>query len=117
MTRGRALALLLATVALLCACSSPPRPGLPNLVIITLDTTRADALGCYGQPRPNSPNIDRLEQQEDVFEQVVAQAAVTPVSHASILTGLNPPRHGLRALHGFDDDRSILTLGEMSQRS
>jgi arylsulfatase A-like enzyme len=72
----------------------------PNVVLITLDTTRADRLGCYGYPKETSPCLDRLAEEGVVFDFALAQAAVTPVSHASILTGLNPYRHGVRVIHG-----------------
>ncbi len=71
-----------------------------NILIVTLDTTRADRLGCYGYDKPTSPNIDRLAGSGTRFDLAIAQAAVTPVSHASILTGLYPFTHGLRVLHG-----------------
>lgn len=83
--------------ALVGGCAAP-RPT--NLLLVTLDTLRADHLGCYGYARPTSPVLDRLARRSLVFEHAVAQSAVTPVSHASILSGLAPRRHGLRSLHG-----------------
>jgi arylsulfatase A-like enzyme len=71
-----------------------------NIIVVTLDTTRADRLGCYGYDKPTTPNIDRLAGSGTRFDMAIAQAAVTPVSHASILTGLYPFTHGLRVLHG-----------------
>ncbi|MCP4625776.1 MAG: sulfatase-like hydrolase/transferase, partial [bacterium] len=76
-----------------------------NVVLITLDTTRADRLGCYNPGKNTSPNLDRLAEESTVFELAIAQAAVTPVSHASIMTGLEPYHHGLRVLHGLTDNR------------
>ena len=78
---------------------SPP-PSI-NVLLITLDTTRADHLGCYGYKKQISPNIDKLAAKSFVFDMAIAQAAVIPVSHASILTGLEPYHHGLRVLHGL----------------
>ncbi len=77
----------------------------PNILLITLDTTRADRLGCYGYALPTSPNIDKLAAEGVRFDMAIAQAAVTPVSHASILTGLNPDKHGLRVLYGATNYR------------
>jgi len=77
----------------------------PNILLITLDTTRADRLGCYGYALPTSPNIDELAAEGVRFDMAIAQAAVTPVSHASILTGLNPFEHGLRVLYGATNYR------------
>lgn len=90
------------------------RPKL-NLLLITLDTTRIDRLGIYGCNRPTSPNIDALAKESVIFDFAIAQAAVTPVSHASILTGLNPYHHGLRVFHGAKANRledEQITLAE-----
>lgn len=75
------------------------------MLLITLDTTRADHLGSYGYELDTSPHLDRLAADGALFEQAISQAAVTPVSHASILTGLNPYRHGLRVMHGRQANR------------
>ena len=100
------------------ACSGGGDAGpRPSIVLITLDTTRADHLGCYGyQAYPTSPRIDALAQEGVVFEMAIAQAAVTPVSHASILTGLNPYHHGVRVLHGaaqYKLEEAQVTLPEI----
>ncbi len=78
----------------------PDLADLPNVLLITLDTTRADHLGVYGYRYPTSPRMDRLADEGVVFDHAVAQASVTPVSHASIFSGQNPYRNGLRSLHG-----------------
>lgn len=93
---------LLIVIALLVAAAllfrKPPRY---NVVLITLDTTRADRIGCYGYIGGGiTPNLDRLAREGIRFDFAVAQASVTPVSHASILTGLNPYRHGVRVMYG-----------------
>ena len=75
------------------------------MVLITLDTVRADRLGCYGYAKETSPHIDALAKESAIFDLVIAQAAVTPVSHASILTGLEPYHHGLRVFHGTTANR------------
>jgi len=96
---------------------SPPKM---NVLLITLDTTRADRLGCYGYNKPISPNLDQLAAESAVFELAISQAAVTPVSHASILTGLEPYNHGLRVLHGLVANRlddNCITLPEVWQKS
>ena len=92
-TGGLALGLALAS-----ACAEPTAPR-PNVLLITLDTTRADHLSCYGYELPTSPSLDALAAEGVRFERCMATASLTPVSHASILTGLNPYRHGLRVLH------------------
>ena len=71
-----------------------PRPL--NVLLITLDTTRADRLGCYGYSLAKTPVLDRLAQQGVLFERAYAPVPLTLPSHASMLTGLFPPEHGLR---------------------
>lgn len=80
------------------ACREAPAPR-PNVLLITLDTTRADHLSCYGYALPTSPSLDALAADGALFRECMATAGLTPVSHASILTGLNPYEHGLRVLH------------------
>ncbi len=67
-----------------------------NLILITLDTTRADRLGCYGHPAAKTPAMDRLAERGVLFERAYAPVPLTLPSHATILTGLYPPEHGLR---------------------
>ncbi len=74
----------------------------PSVLLITIDTTRADHLSCYGWPETTSPNLDRLAERGVLFERAYVQASVTPVSHACILTGLHTYNHGLRFLHGYE---------------
>lgn len=69
-----------------------------NVLLVTLDTTRADALSCYGAPPGSTPNLDELAAQGARFDCAISTAAVTPVSHASILTGLENMEHGVRVL-------------------
>ncbi len=103
----RALIAVLAGCPCLGLLSCRPAAESPryNVLLVTLDTMRADRLGCYGYRRPTSPNLDKLAQHSVVFDLAIAQAAVTPVSHASILTGREPYRHGLRVLHGLVANR------------
>jgi len=67
----------------------------PNVVLISVDTLRADHLGCYGYDRPTSPALDRLANQGAVFDDASATSPWTLPSHASLLTGLFPRHHGL----------------------
>ena len=70
-----------------------------NVLLVTLDTTRADYLGCYDAAHAElTPNLDALAADAVRFEFAIAQASATPVSHASILTGLNPYEHGVRVI-------------------
>lgn len=79
----------------LAACAAPPAVyDTPPVLIIDIDTLRADHLGCYGYHRQTSPNIDRFAAEAVRFEWAFAQAPNTPPSQASILTGLYPSSHG-----------------------
>lgn len=87
----------------------------PNVLLITLDTTRADRLSCYGHDRPTSPRLDSLAADGVRFDMAIAQSALTPISHASILTGLNPYEHGIRVLNGIHRyrlDEGVTTLAQ-----
>src|SRR5437868_857927 len=64
-----------------------------NLLVITLDTTRADRLGAYGWPDSVTPAIDSLARQGILFERAVSAAPLTLPSHSSMFTGKYPPRH------------------------
>lgn len=70
-----------------------------NLIMVTLDCVRPDHLGCYGYQQVETPNLDALARAGVLFEQAVTHAPNTWVAHATIFTGLLPPRHGLRAPH------------------
>ena len=71
-------------------------PAPDNIVLITLDTTRADRLPAYGFQGVSTPALDRLAAEGIVFEDAVAQVPLTLPSHASMLTGRWPARHGIR---------------------
>jgi arylsulfatase A-like enzyme/tetratricopeptide (TPR) repeat protein len=72
------------------------RPAGPNVVLITIDTLRADHVGAYGAQSGATPTLDALAAEGTVFETVMAAAPLTLPSHASILTGRTPPHHGVR---------------------
>lgn len=65
----------------------------PNILLITLDTTRADRMGFLGSKRGLTPNLDALASQSAVFTHAYSQAPLTPTSHATILTGTYPQFH------------------------
>jgi tetratricopeptide (TPR) repeat protein len=83
-----------------------------NVLLITIDTLRADALGSYGG-KAVTPNLDRLARDGVRFTFAHAHAVVTLVSHASILTGQYPFQHGVRDNAGFRLPDSAQTLAEM----
>lgn len=90
----------LALTALLCLAGCSPRtepaPSAKNLVLITLDTVRADRIGSYGYAAAETPWLDRLATEGVRFAQASAAVPLTLPSHSSILSGLLPPHHGLR---------------------
>ena len=100
--KRRALFLILALVAVglaVAALFSLRRGGGgkgPNLLLITLDTTRADHLGCYGKADATTPNLDALARSGVKFTRAFCNVPLTLPSHATMMTGLYPPEHGLR---------------------
>ena len=92
-----------APTLLACQREAPLPP--PNLILVTLDTTRADRLGCYGYEPALTPVIDSLATAGTVFEWAICTTPVTLPSHATILTGISPLRHGVR-------DNGIFKLGD-----
>lgn len=109
----------------LCACSgtepSESAGDRPNVLLVTLDTTRPDHLGCYGAASDITPHMDSLARDSTVFDRVISTAGITPMSHASILTGLNNYRHGMRTFYSDKCGHSLLdsveTLPETLQRN
>jgi len=84
------------------ACASPPaappaRPGSArNLLLVTIDTMRADHVGAYGYAAARTPTLDRIAREGARFDRAFAPSPITLTSHASLLTGLYPPGHGAR---------------------
>ena len=77
--------------------SVPSRAGTrPNLVLVSLDTLRADALGCYGQTLPLSPRIDAIAADGVRFANMLSPSSYTLPTHATMMTGQNPRTHGVR---------------------
>lgn len=87
------------------------RPTI-NVLLITLDTTRADHLGCYGDADARTPALDSLAKRGVLFEQARTPAPLTLPSHSSLFTGLYPVEHGLRANGMGRLPKSIPTLAE-----
>lgn len=81
-----------------------------NVLVITLDTTRWDRLGAYGDTSASTPNLDRLASEGVLFEQTIAAVPLTLPSHSTMFTGLLPPRHGVRDNGGYVLDPRHTTL-------
>jgi len=90
--------------------------GAPNLIVISLDTLRADHLGCYGYARNTTPNIDRLAAGGVLFEQALSQSPWTLPAHASLFTSLYPSRHGVHQ-HDLALRKGDKLLAEVLQRA
>src|SRR5439155_17158544 len=83
-----------------------------NVVLVSIDTLRADHLGCYGYHRPTSPNIDRFANDAVLFEQVVNTGGGTLPVHMSMFTSLPPIVHNVQPYNGRRLDAERITLAE-----
>lgn len=96
---ARRLAPLAAALAVLLAgafACDEAGPARPNVLLVTLDTTRSDRLGAYGYERATSPNFDALAREATLYENAYATSSWTLPSHASLFTGKVPSAHGVR---------------------
>jgi arylsulfatase A-like enzyme/Tfp pilus assembly protein PilF len=103
---GAIVALAFLTLAVGCRSrgsesSVAARPSRPNVLLVTIDTLRADHVGSYGYRDASTTTIDALARRGVRFETAVAHAPLTGPSHASILTGQTPLGHGFRNNSGF----------------
>ena len=90
--------------------ASPPGAAR-NLVLITIDTLRADRVGAYGYAAARTPTMDRLAREGTRFSRAFATAPITLTSHASLMTGRYPAGHGARH-NGMRLDLTTPTLAE-----
>ncbi|MCG6533970.1 MAG: sulfatase-like hydrolase/transferase, partial [Syntrophales bacterium LBB04] len=88
-----------------------------NVLLFTLDTTRADHIGCYGYSRIETPNIDSLAGEGFLFKNATSQAPLTLPSHSSIFTGTYPLYHSVRDNGGFYLGADKTTLAKVLQKS
>src|SRR5215208_2627345 len=91
---------------------APARPPLPDVVLVTIDTPRADRVGVYGAATPATPNLDRLARRGVTFDRATAHAPLTLPSHASILTGQYPAEHHVADNAGFSLPARSPTIAE-----
>jgi len=92
-----------------CSFFKPER----NVILITVDTLRADRLGCYGSQTVDTPGMDALATQGVLFENAITPVPLTLPAHASILTGLYPEEHGIRCNGFFKLPQEAVTLAEV----
>ena len=79
----------------------PPGCGAPaerprNILLVSIDTLRADRVGCYGREDAGTPTLDRLAERGARFADAMAPSPTTAATHASLLSGLSPLRHRVR---------------------
>ncbi|MCK4341943.1 MAG: sulfatase-like hydrolase/transferase [Phycisphaerae bacterium] len=91
---------------------SQPAAKAPSVLLITLDTTRADHLGCYGYKEAETPALDALAASGVLFEQAFVQVPLTLPSHASLLSGTYPISNGIRVNAGGVLGQDLPTLAE-----
>jgi arylsulfatase A-like enzyme len=121
----RSLSFLALAIAILAAgCrSGPSSPGSgpahagADVLLITIDTLRADAVGFAGNTRVETPALDRLAAAGRVFDDAHAHNVVTLPSHTNILTGLYPYQHGVRENSGFVLAARVPTLATLLKRA
>jgi arylsulfatase A-like enzyme len=101
--------LLLVVLSLAGGCAR--EIGRPNVILISMDTTRADHLGVYGYERETTPNLSRLAGEGVVFEQAYTQAPWTVASHMSVFTSLYPPVH--KVAHLTPQSATVKLLPEL----
>lgn len=87
----------------------------PNVLLISIDTLRADHLSCHGYARPTTPNLDRLAAEGTRFSHAFGTAVWTPPAHGSMLTGLYPTQHGVVDENRLDD--AVPTVAMLMARS
>lgn len=112
LTRRAALIGSLAALSLVFGCAESAGDQAPNLLLITIDTARADRIGCYGSADAATPSLDRIAAEGALFETAIAVAPIALPSHVSLLTGQYPPRHGVRLDGDFLRPGAGTTLAE-----
>ncbi len=112
---GSAALVGIVILAALAGCSRD-NTQRPDIVLVSIDTLRADRLGAYGYDRGVTPNLDQLAEDGVVFERAVTTAGTTWPAHASMLTGLYPRYHGVRR-NGMELDENIPVIAELLRES
>jgi arylsulfatase A-like enzyme/tetratricopeptide (TPR) repeat protein len=109
-TLTRPFALLVACALAGCRAREVGPYTSASVVLVSIDTLRADRLALYGYDKGSTPALDALGRESVVFEQAYSHCPLTLPAHASMLTGLLPPRHGVRDNSGFSLDPAHRTL-------
>ena len=114
--------LLALCLAVLADCSAPPAApsaaggaaptGKPSILLVSIDTLRADHVGCFGDRNAATPNLDRWAAEGVLFEHAATPVPITLPAHATLLTGRLPHRHGLRDNGIYRLPEDVPTLAE-----
>lgn len=113
MARMKALAIALAMLAVACGRAERAAEAAPaDIILVTIDTLRADALGFAGQSKVETPFLDQLARESVVFTNAHAHNVITLPSHVNILTGLYPYQHGVRDNAGYTLDARFPTIAQ-----
>ncbi len=91
-------------------------PAIRHVVLISLDTCRADYLSCYGYAQPTTPHIDALAKQGYLFSHAMTPIPLTLPAHTSMLTGTIPPHHGKHENEDGYFDPSHVTLATLLKK-
>lgn len=94
-----------------------PAPPAPDVFLVSIDTLRADRLGCYGHATARTPFLDQLARAGIRFERAFSTVPITLPAHATLLTGLIPPRHGLRDNGAYRLPDNVPTLAEQFKKA
>jgi arylsulfatase A-like enzyme/Flp pilus assembly protein TadD len=118
--RTAPLAILVAAVVAFGAagCNPEPAPETPrNVVLISIDTCRADRLGCYGHPGSATPNVDAVAREGVRFSNARTTNPITLPAHSSMMTGQIPPEHGVHDNRTYRLAASNVTLAEVMREN
>ena len=96
-------------------CAEENEKPLPNVVLIVMDTVRADHLSCYGYHRDTSPNIDQIASEGILYRHTYSSSPWTLPAHASLFSGLYPSRHAAHHEHQFLDS-AVITWAEILEK-
>ena len=116
MQSTRSLFLFATSLGTLLSSCGAETPSHRSAILVTLDTTRRDALSSFGGPVALTPHLDSLAQEGRAFDRAYTVAPLTLVAHASMLTGLYPPRHGVHYNNHSELSSAAVTLAESAHQ-
>src|SRR5579864_5281608 len=112
----RTACLFFAACGTVTATTPPAAKRPPNVILITIDTVRADHVGCYGYKDIQTPTLDALAHDGIVFERALSQVPLTWPSHAVILTGTYPFQNGVQDFTGTPLDKKFRSVAQAFQQ-